>query len=116
MALELPARVEAVEGALVVEFPWAAAATAVAALDAASSTLESQLGARPGMIGTLDDWVGTYRDEFDEAHQRITSTASGLKGTLATLASSIVTGAENANQEQRQNNLRVERPGALQPV
>jgi uncharacterized protein YukE len=116
MASELPARVEAVEGARVVEFPWEAAGNAIAAPDAAESTLESQWGARPGMIETLGDWVGAYRDEFDEAHQRITSTASGLKGTLATLASSIVTGAENANQEQRQVNWRVENPGALQPV
>jgi hypothetical protein len=116
MASELPARVEAIEGARVVEFPWAAAGTALAALDAAASTLESQLGARPGMVDTLVDWVGSYRDEFDGAHQRITSTASGLKGTLATLASSIVTGAESANQEQRQTNWRVEHPGAVQPV
>ncbi|HYZ99420.1 MAG TPA: hypothetical protein VE575_11755 [Acidimicrobiales bacterium] len=104
MAAEMPARVAAVDGAVVVDFPWTAAASAVAALNAASSTLGSQLDARAGMLGTLEDWEGTYRREFNGTHGRLTSTASGLKESLATLASSIVTGAENANQQQRVNN------------
>jgi uncharacterized protein YukE len=108
MASEMPARVEAVAGAVVVDFPWESATAAVAALDRAAATLDSQLAARPGMVGTLDDWVGTYRDEFDDALGRITSTASGLKETLATLASSIVAGGENANQAQREYNHRAE--------
>jgi hypothetical protein len=58
---------------------------AVAALNAASSTLDSQLGTRAGMVGTL-------------------------KGRLTTLASSTVGGAEDANEEQRQNNDRAEHP------
>jgi uncharacterized protein YukE len=110
MAAEMPARVEAVENAVVVNYPWAAATSAVAALNAASSTLGEQLGTRAGMGGTLSDWVGTFRTDFDEAYQRITSTGSGLKERLSTLASQIVSGAEDANEEQRQNNYRAEHP------
>lgn len=108
MASEMPARVEAVDGAVVVDFPWEAASSAVAELDAASATLDSQLGTRADMVGTLEDWAGAYRDEFDDAHSRTTSTAGGLKETLATLASSIVAGAEDANQQQRTNNWQAE--------
>lgn len=113
MAAEMPARVEAVENAVVVDFPWGAATNAVAAVNAASSTLDSQLGTRADMVGTLGEWEGSFRIDFDEAYQRITSTASGLKERLTSLASSIVGGAEDANDEQRQNNDRAEHP---QPV
>lgn len=116
MAAQMPARTEPVDGAMVVDFPWDAATAAVNALNDAVSTLDSQLGARPGMVDTLSDWRGQFRDEFDDAHQRITSTASGLKETLASLASSIVSGAESANGEQSQNNFRVENPGAPVPI
>jgi uncharacterized protein YukE len=104
MAAEMPTKVEAVAGATVADFPWSAAAAAVTALNAASSTLGTQLESRATMLPTLVDWVGTYRDEFDSANGRITGTASGLKETLATLASSIVSGAEDANQAQRTYN------------
>ena len=104
MAAEMPAKVEAVARATVADFPWAAAAAAVTALNAASSTLGTQLETRATMLPTLVDWVGTYRDEFDGANGRITGTASGVKETLATLASSIVSGAEDANQAQRTYN------------
>ena len=104
MAAEMPARVEAVAGATVVDFPWAAAAAAVTALNAAASTLGAQLDARSTMLPTIVDWHGAYRDEFDRAYGRITGTASGLKETLTTLASSIVSGAENANHAQRRYN------------
>ncbi|MGH9228603.1 MAG: hypothetical protein ACRD07_07680 [Acidimicrobiales bacterium] len=101
MAAEMPAKVEAVAGATVAQFPWAAAASAVAALNAAATTLGTQLESRATMLLTLTDWVGAYRDEFDGTYGRLTGTASGLKETLATLASSIVSGAEDANQAQR---------------
>jgi uncharacterized protein YukE len=101
MAAEMPAKVEAVAGATVADFPWAAAAAAVTALNAAASTLGTQLETRASMLPTLVDWEGTYRDEFDGANARITSTASGLKETLASVASSIVSGAELANQAQQ---------------
>jgi uncharacterized protein YukE len=104
MAAEIPARVEAVAGATVAEFPWADAAAAVAALNAAASILGTQLDTRSTMLPTIVDWEGAYRREFDGAYARITGTASGLKETLATLASSIVSGAEDANQAQRTYN------------
>jgi hypothetical protein len=104
MAAEMPAKVEAVAGATVADFPWADAAAAVTALNTAASTLGTQLDSRSTMLPTIVDWVGTYRDEFDRACGRITGTASGLKETLATLASSIVSGAEGANQVQRTYN------------
>jgi uncharacterized protein YukE len=113
MAAEMPARVHAVENAVVVNYPWDAATSAVAALNAAASTLDSQLGARPGMVGTLSEWVGTFRTDFDEAYQRISSTGTGLKDRLSTLASQIVSGAEDANEEQRQNNTRAETPAPV---
>jgi uncharacterized protein YukE len=104
MAAEMPARVEAVAGATVADFPWADAAAAVTALNTAASTVGTQLDSRSTMLPAIVDWVGTYRDEFDRAYGRITGTASGLKETLATLASSIVSGAEGANQAQRTYN------------
>jgi hypothetical protein len=105
---ELPARVEAVDNAVVVDFPWDAAGSAVTALNDASTTLGSQLGARPDMVATLTEWEGSFRTDFNEANSRITSAGSGLKEWMTTLASSIVSGAEDANEEQRQNNTRAE--------
>lgn len=113
MAAELPARVEAVDGATVVDFPWEAASNAIDALEVASSTLDSQLGTRADMVGTLDDWEGSFRDEFNDAHDGITSTASGLKEELTSVASRIVGGAESANEAQRQNNYSYELGRAL---
>jgi uncharacterized protein YukE len=104
MAAEMPAKVEAVAGATVAEFPWAEAAAAVTALNTAASTLGTQLDSRSTMLPTIVDWQGAYRDEFDRAYARITATASGLRQTLATLASSIVSGAEGANEAQRRYN------------
>ncbi|MGH9210055.1 MAG: hypothetical protein ACRD2C_05165 [Acidimicrobiales bacterium] len=108
MAAEMPARVDPAENAAEVDFPWGAATTAVAALNAAGSTLASQLGARPPMVDTLVDWEGTYRQDFDVANHRITTTASGLREELARKASAIASAAEDANEEQRQNNLIVD--------
>ena len=50
------------------------------------------------MLPSIVDWEGTYPDEFDRAYARIIGTASGVKETLATLASSILSGAERANR------------------
>jgi uncharacterized protein YukE len=104
MAAEMPARVAAIPGARVVDFPWADATAAVAALNDASATLGTQLETRVGMIATIVDWEGTYRDEFDATYSRLKTSGEGLKTTLANLASAIVGGAEDANQEQRTAN------------
>lgn len=108
MAAELPVQVQAVAGATEVDFPWADAATAVTALNDAVSTLGSQLEARATLAPSIVDWVGTYRDEFDQADSRLTTTATGLSETLATRASAIVGGAERANEEQRLRNTNAE--------
>jgi uncharacterized protein YukE len=110
MAAEMPVQVQAVEGAVVVDFPWAAASSAVATLNAAVAALGPQLDARGSMRPALVDWQGAYRDEFDAGLARITSTAHDTKEAMARMASSIVSGAESANEEQRTNNARAAEP------
>ena len=106
MAAEMPTRVDPAPGAYEVEFPWEAASAAVAALNAAESMLGSQLGARPAMVETIVDWEGRYRDQFNHKDTEIREQdGPPLKEDLARLASSIVSEAESANQEQRNNNL-----------
>jgi hypothetical protein len=113
MAAEMPTRVEPGPRADEVQFPWEAASTAVAALNAAVSMLGSQLGARPAMIQTIVDWEGRYRDQFDRKDTQIRQQdGPPLRDELARLASSIVSEAESANQEQRNNNLSAEREPA----
>ena len=107
MAAEMPAKVEPVAGADVVDFPWAAARTAVSTLNAAASTLDSQLESRATMHPTISDWTGAYRTEFDTAHDRITTSAGGLKETLTRMAYWTVGGAEAANHQQGTNNANV---------
>lgn len=104
MAAEMPAKVEPVDGADVVDFPWAAARTAVSALNAAASALDSQLDARVTMAPTIVDWTGTYRIEFDAAYTRIATAAVGLKETVTRMAFWVVSGADAANDQQTVNN------------
>ena len=101
---EMPTPVAAVPGATVVSFPWGDASAAVAALERAAATLGSQLDTRGTMLPTIADWAGTYRDDFDGALGRISGVAAGVRETLTLLASSIVFGAENANEQQVINN------------
>lgn len=110
MAAEMPVQVQAVEGAVVVDFPWGAASSAVAALNAAVAALGPQLDARGAMQASLVDWQGAYRDEFDAGLQRITGVAHDAKEAMTRLASSVVSGAESANEEQRRNNDRAAEP------
>ncbi len=104
MAAEMPTKVEPVDGAVAVDFPWGSATAAVGALNAVSATLGSQLEARATMTPTIVDWTGTFRTEFDSTHTRLTTTASGLKETLTRMAFWIVSGADAANDQQRSNN------------
>lgn len=117
MTSQLPVPVEPVDGAVVVEFPWDAATDAVEALARAASEVDNQLGTRPQMVETLDDWVGSYRTDFDVADIRTTTVGMGLKDELVLLASAIVTEAEEANQQQRNNNTIAdnERQGLVPP-
>ena len=63
MAAEMPARVQPVENAVVVNYPWDAATRAVAALNAASSTLDGQLGTHEGVADGLHQRQNNYRAE-----------------------------------------------------
>jgi uncharacterized protein YukE len=119
MAAEMPVRVEPIEGAVRVDYPWSAATTAVGALNDAVSTLDTQLATRAEMLPLVDEWEGAYGTEFNQKQWLLEQTGIGLKEGLTTLASSIVTGAEDANTQQRQNNDRAAlayRPGDLPPV
>ena len=113
MAAEMPTKVEPVTGAVAVDFPWAAATTAVTALNVAASTLDAQLVTRADLAPTLIDWTGAFRTEFDGASTRITTGAAGLKETLTRVAFWIVGGAEAANHQQRTDNAEA---AARQPV
>jgi len=110
---ELPAPVEPAQNAVPVAFPWEQARAAVTALNSAKSLLDGQLDRRAAMRGFISDWEGAYRDEFDGKYWRLMSGGSGLVQTLATRASSIVTGAEEANARQRSNNDRAAQPAGL---
>jgi hypothetical protein len=104
MATEMPERVEPVDGAEEVDFPWSDARTAIAALDAAADKIHDQLGHRPDMRDTLDEWEGTYRNEFDDTDARLMDHGSAAKDNLRVYAGTIVRGAESANAEQRRIN------------
>ena len=108
MAAEMPARVEPIEGAVRVDYPWAAATTAVSALNDVASTLESQLGQRADMLPQLGEWEGAYHVDFSTKRWLLEFDGTGLKENALSLASSIVSGAEDANAQQRQNNERAE--------
>jgi hypothetical protein len=108
MAAEMPARVEPVDGAERVDFPWDAAEEAIAALERVSSTLGEQLATRHEMGGTLSNWTGGYRWEFDRKHGPTTATAGALPEQARRHAAAIVSGAEAANQEQRVKNAMAE--------
>lgn len=112
MAAELPAQVEPADESVRVSYPWDEAAAAVTALNAAAATLSSQLSARPGMDGTLEDWEGRYRTDFDVANWRITTTAGGLAEEIPMFIARIVGSAEAANQMQRNLNAQAETAAA----
>jgi hypothetical protein len=104
MATELPERVPPEDGAEEVDFPWSDARTAVTALDAAADKIHDQLGHRRDLRGTLDDWEGTYRNEFDDTDNRLMDYGDAVKNNLRVYAGTIVQGAEHANAEQTRIN------------
>jgi hypothetical protein len=108
MAADMPARVEPVDGAESVDFPWDAAGEAVAALERVASTLGEQLATRSEMDPTLSDWTGAYRTEFDRKYGPMTDAATALPEQARRYAAAIVSGAEAANQEQRVKNAMAE--------
>lgn len=109
----LPVPVEPAQNAIPVAFPWQEARAAVAAINEAKSLLDGQLDRRAAMYRSISDWEGAYRDEFDDKYWRLTIGGSWLVQTLATRASSIVTGAEEANARQRINNDLAAQPAGM---
>lgn len=104
MAHEMPARPVVADGAVVVEFPWAAAEAAVTALDAAVAELSVQSDGHALLRTTIGDWEGTFRDEHDDTYYRLGTTLWGVLGQLSFRAGAIVAAAEEAVAEQTRRN------------
>jgi uncharacterized protein YukE len=113
MAVEMPEPVAAAEGAEPVIFPWTQATEAVAALNAAATTLSGQCEARADEHPTLAEWRGGYRDEFDVTYQGVMTEAAGLQETLLTRAGAIADAAVAANELQAARNTKA---AAVQPL
>jgi hypothetical protein len=80
-----------------VPFPTGRAQTASAACDRVAALLESDLGARPGLVaGARDGWEGAYRVEFDDTWRTQETRLIGLKEDLRRLSGRIATAAVNA--------------------
>ena len=77
MTAEMPARIEAVPHARVVEFPWASATSVGATIGEAAAALSASLESRAAMAVAISDWQGAYRLDFD-ASQSIGSTPLSL--------------------------------------
>jgi hypothetical protein len=104
MAVEMPDQVVAAGGAAAVEFPWARASDAVDALNRAVAALTSQIRARARMEGTLGDWQGRFRGDFDDGYGDMVDAAATLADDLAARAGGVVAGADAANDEQVRRN------------
>ncbi|HKE73709.1 MAG TPA: hypothetical protein VKB57_08860 [Acidimicrobiales bacterium] len=80
-----------------VPFPTASAQAAIAVCDRIAALLESDLGARPGLVaGARDGWEGAYRVEFDETWRIQEVRLAGLKEDLRRLSGQITTAVNNA--------------------
>lgn len=104
MAVDLPDQVVAAGGAPAVEFPWAAAAAAVDALNRAAAALTSRIEAQARMVGTLGEWRGRFRDDFDDGHGDVVAAATALAAEMASRAAGIAEAAGAANDEQVRRN------------
>lgn len=104
MGHEMPARPVVADGAVAVDFPWAEAEAAVAALDAAVAELQVQADGHPQLRTEIGDWEGAYRDEHDDAYYRLTTRLWGVMGGLSFRAGAIVSAAEEAVEQQWRNN------------
>jgi uncharacterized protein YukE len=104
----MPARTEAVPHARVVELPWASATSVVAAIDEAATALSASFESRAAMAGTISDWQGAYRQDFDETYQRLAAVATDLVERAPSRAQSVVSAADDANTEQTLENERAQ--------
>jgi uncharacterized protein YukE len=108
MTAEMPARIEAVPHARVVEFPWASATSVGAAIDEAAAALSASLESRAAMAGAINDWQGAYRQDFDETYLRLAAAATDLVERAPSRAQSVVSAADDANTEQTLENERAQ--------
>jgi hypothetical protein len=80
-----------------VPFPTGGAQAAIDACDRIAALLESDLGARPGLVARArDGWEGAYRDEFDETWRTQEIRLAGLKEDLRRLSGQISAAMTNA--------------------
>jgi uncharacterized protein YukE len=96
----MPDPVEPAPDADVIEYPWSEASGAVTELDNAAAELDAQLVARAEMYPNLDEWEGGYHDDFVQTYDSLVSRASWIAETLNSVATAIVTGAEDAAADQ----------------
>ena len=104
MTAEMPARIEAVQHARVVEFPWASATSVGAAIGEAAAALSASLESRAEMAGAISDWQGAYRQDFDETYLRLAAAATDLIERAPSRAESVASAADDANAEQTLEN------------
>lgn len=117
MATVLPARVQPVAGALIVNYPWGSAESVAAALDALIAGFTTHADSLPTLVGLLVDWQGSFRDDFDTTLESLTTDAGLLLENCQTDAGNVVTAAEYANDDQRDANTRAEQePDVAEPA
>ena len=110
MSAEMPARLEAVADARVVEFPWGAATAVVSAIGEAATALSASLESRAVMAGTISEWQGAHRRDFDETYVRLVAAASDLIERAPSRTQSVVSAADDANTEQSLENEQAQEP------
>lgn len=104
MSTELPYPPVPAHGAIEVGFPWAGAEVVVGALDVFKEALRVHADTRPGMVDTLVDWAGRFRDDFDETMGEIGTEVGYLNEDCGTATVRVADDAYDAADEQQQNN------------
>lgn len=108
MSWELPALPVVAEGADVIMFPWGAAEGLLTALDDVVTALNSDADVRPGMVDTLSDWSGQFRNDFDETYASIMGDAGYLAVDCGTNQGYVVADAEAVVDDQQAENRQAE--------
>lgn len=102
---ELPVPDENVDGAADVLFPWSPAQTALNKLDELLDRIATYRNEdRPALVGSVEDWEGPYRNEFDEVEGIYLTDLRDLVTALENMGDDIVHHADQANLEQEDRN------------
>lgn len=72
-----------------VTFPYGTACWAIATCRRIAGMLDDDLTERVGMVGSLDEWTGGFREEFDEEWGSLETSLGLLKEGLQQLAGDI---------------------------